>query len=62
MTTSLSTSEMTEHPLLVIPNEQGCLIVIGTVQAQKEMSRQQMFEKGMEFLRMSAKRDAEEKA
>jgi hypothetical protein len=49
-----SIAERPEHPLLVIPNDQGCLLVIGTNQAQKIMSKKEMFEKGMEFLRRSA--------
>ena len=43
-----------DHPLLVVPNDEGCLIVIGTNQAQMQMTQKQMFEKGMEFLRRSA--------
>jgi hypothetical protein len=58
--TFLSNSEQKEHPLLVIPNDEGCLVVVGTVEAQILMTKKQMFEKGMEFLRRSAQRDAEE--
>lgn len=54
MTSLSSIAERPEHPLLVIPNDQGCLLVIGTNQAQKTMSKKEMFEKGMEFLRRSA--------
>jgi len=54
-----SVAERPEHPLLVIPNDEGCLVVIGTNQAQKVMSKREMFEKGMEFLRRSAARDDE---
>jgi len=49
-----SIAERPDHPLLVIPNDEGCLIVIGTNQAQMQMTQKQMFEKGMEFLRRSA--------
>jgi len=54
-----SVAERPEHPLLVIPNDEGCLLVIGTNQAQKVMSKREMFEKGMEFLRRSAAGDDE---
>jgi len=54
-----SIAERPAHPLLVIPNDEGCLIVIGTNQAQMQMTQKQMFEKGMEFLRRSASANGE---
>jgi len=46
-----SPSSLPEHPLLIIPNSEGCLLVIGTNQAQKQMTPRQMYLMGMEFLR-----------
>jgi|GEM_PF-2619480 len=52
MTKSLSSiAERPEHPLLVVPNGEGCLLVIGTNQAQKTMTPHQMYGMGLEFLR-----------
>jgi len=55
-----SIAERPEHPLLVVPNDEGCLLVIGTNQAQMHMTQKQMFEKGMEFLRRSASMKSDE--
>jgi len=46
-----SVSERPEHPLLIIPNSEGCLLVIGTNQAQKQMEPRQLYQMGLEFLR-----------
>ena len=52
LTTPISPSE--PHPVLIIPNDEGCLLVIGQRQVQLNMSKKQMFEKAMDFLRYAA--------
>ncbi len=52
MTTYLSKNN-DDHPVLIIPNEDGAMLVIGLNQAQKYMTSRQMFEMGMRFLRAS---------
>lgn len=52
MTTFLSKNN-DDHPVLIIPNEDGAMLVIGLNQAQKHMTKRQMFEMGMRFLRAS---------
>ena len=31
-----------DHPVLIVPNDAGCLLVIGTRQAQKDLTPKQM--------------------
>lgn len=31
-----------DHPVLILPNEDGCLLVIGSQRAQKDMTPKQM--------------------
>ena len=48
------TSPSNSHPTLIIPNDEGCLLVIGQRQVQLNMSKKQMFQKAMDFLRYAA--------
>jgi hypothetical protein len=49
--TSPSRNERQEHPLLIIPNNEGCLLVIGDKEAQINMTPREMYAKAMEFLK-----------
>jgi hypothetical protein len=57
MTTYLSSvSEDKQHPLLIIPNDEGCLIVLGANQAQKDMSPKQMCELAANLIQRASRR------
>jgi|5B_taG_2_1085324.scaffolds.fasta_scaffold321103_1 hypothetical protein len=38
----LKRAEEEDHPVLIVPNDAGCLLVIGTRQAQKDLTPKQM--------------------
>lgn len=51
------------HPLLIVPNDEGCLVVVGDQQYQKTMSKKQMVQLASLLLTRASNRmsDAEEK-
>jgi len=49
------------HPVLVVPHDDGVLLVIGSIQQKKIMEARQQIELGLELIRRANRRKHEQK-
>ena len=53
----IKTPDEDRHPVLVVPHDDGVLLVVGSIQQKKFMEARQMIELGLELIRRANRRE-----
>ena len=53
----IKTPDEDGHPVLVVPHDDGVLLVVGSIQQKKFMEARQMIELGLELIRRANRRE-----
>lgn len=57
----ISKPDEDRHPVLVVPHDDGVLLVIGSIQQKKFLEARQQIELGLELIRRANRRNLNEK-
>lgn len=53
----IKTPDEDRHPVLVVPHDDGVLLVVGSIQQKKFMEARQMIELGLELIKRANRRE-----